>query len=161
MKDGLDIDFWAAGGTYTQIRKAQSNQFVHKFEDLFPRRWDARSVGALVECVNNYVSRTLGRMDDHFFETFCHCPITGLLNSIVVRGIKPGEYVATWVRASSELNEERWEQVAASLLIGIPKIAIEIRDRGISRLAQCHYVSYDCGAKRPGKCLYAEVIGSD
>ena len=153
MKDGLDIDFWAAGGTYTQIRKAQSNQFVHKFEDLFPRRWDARSVGALVECVNNDVGRTLGRKGNHFFETFCHRPITGLLDPIVVCRIKAGEHVATWIRASSKLNEKRREQVAASLLIGVPEIKIEIRDRGISRLAQSHDISYDCGAARLSKCL--------
>src|SRR5579863_1201398 len=129
-----------------QIRKAQSNQFIHKFKHLFPRRWDARSVGALVECVDNDVGGTLGRKGDHSFETFCHRPVTGLLNAIVVCGIKAEKYIATLIGASSELNEERREQVAASLLIGVPKIKIEICDRGISRLAQSHDVSYDCGA---------------
>jgi hypothetical protein len=84
VKDGLDVDLWAAGNTYMEIRKAKINKFIDKFEDLFSRRWNARRVEAFVECVYNNVSRTLGREGEHLFETFCHRAITGLLNSKVV-----------------------------------------------------------------------------
>jgi hypothetical protein len=65
--------------------------------------------------------------------------------------IKAGEYVATRIRPGRKLDEERGQQVAASLLIGVFKVEIKIGHGGSSRLAQTHHILYDRGAAQPFK----------
>jgi hypothetical protein len=72
---------------------------------------------------------------EHVFEAFCHGAITRLLNTTVVCSIKAGEYVATKLRPSRKLEEERRQQVAALLLIAVSKVEIKIGHGGFSRLA--------------------------
>jgi hypothetical protein len=80
------------------------------------------------------------------------------LNSIVVVGIEAGKRIETRIRASRELNEERREHVAKSLLVGVSKVEIEIGDGGISGVAQLHDILNNRSTGRPGKFLRA---GSD
>ena len=146
LKGRLDIDLRATCNAYVQIRKVETNQFIDKLKDLFPGRWNARVVGALVESVQNDVSRTLRRESEHCFETFCHSVVTGLLNTTVMVRIEAGKCIATRIRASRKLNEERRENVAKSLLIGVSEVEIEICNGGISGVAQLHDILDDCGA---------------
>jgi hypothetical protein len=107
VKDGVDVDLWAAGNTYMQIGKAKINKFIDKFKDLFPWRWNATSVWALIECVYNNISRAWRWEVKHSFETFCHCAIAGLPISIAMCRIKTGKHIKARIRASRELHEER------------------------------------------------------
>ena len=52
------------------------------------------------------------------------------MRAIVVCFIYMGEYVATTVGTSGKLCEKRSKQAAEALLIGVPRIEIEIRHGG-------------------------------
>ena len=59
LEDDSDVDLWATCDAQMKIRKPYVGELLYKLEDLFPRRWNAREVGTLVERVDNNIDWAL------------------------------------------------------------------------------------------------------
>ena len=113
----------------------KANEFIHKFKYLFSWRWDTRRDWALIDCVQNDVSRALTLNGEHFFEAFYHCPIIGFVYSTIVCRIELGEYVTGGIGSSRKLDKEGRKQIVEFLFIDIPEVEIIICHRGTSSIA--------------------------
>ena len=67
---------------------------------------------------------------EHILETLYHYTVAGLLCTIFVCRIKPGEDIATRVRLCRELDEKGRQKVSAVLLIKVPEVEIKVRHQG-------------------------------
>lgn len=83
---------------------------------------------------------------DQFYETLYQFVFTRLLSATVMFEIKGEEYIAITIGASRKLGDERCEQIAALLLVGVPKVEVKIGHRSHSAVVQGNYVSNNCGA---------------
>jgi hypothetical protein len=59
----------------------------------------------------------------------------GLLRSFVVDEIKADKFIEATIEPRGKLNNKRREQVAAVLLVGVPKIKVKISHGGQSAIA--------------------------
>jgi len=91
-----------------EIWEAKSNEFIDKVKDIFSRGWDAGRDRTLIECIQNDVSRVLGKEMEHFFEALYHSPIIRLPHSTIVCGMELRENIATGIGLSGKLDEEGW-----------------------------------------------------
>ena len=89
-----------------EIWKAKSNELIHKVKDLFSWGWNAGRDRTLIECIQNDVSRIMGKKMKHFFEAFCHSAITRFPYSTIVCRIELREDIATGIGSSGKLDEE-------------------------------------------------------
>jgi len=89
-----------------EIWKAKSNEFIDKVKDLFSRGWDAGGDGTLIECIQNDVSRILGKEMEHFFEAFRHRAITRFFLSTIMCRVKSEEHITTRIGSNRKLEEE-------------------------------------------------------
>jgi hypothetical protein len=64
-----------------------------------------------------------------------------------VQRIKSGEYIATGIRLSGKLDEERGKQVAEFLFINIPEVKIKVGHRCLLSVAQGDDILYDRGTE--------------
>jgi hypothetical protein len=67
-----------------EIWEVKVNEFIDKLKDLFPRRWNTRSIRTLVEGVQNNVCRAILLEGEHFFQAFYHGAITRRPYSTIV-----------------------------------------------------------------------------
>ena len=91
---------------YVEIRNVKPDKFLDELENLFSRGWNGRRDRALVECINNDVSRSVRLDGEHCFEAFYHRPIIWLPHSTIMRIIESGEYTTTGIGLSRKLDEE-------------------------------------------------------
>ena len=83
---------------------------------------------------------------NQFYETLYQFVFTRLLSATVVFEIKGEEYITITIGVSRKLGDERCEQIAALLLVGVPKVEVKIGHRSHSAVVQGNYVSNNCGA---------------
>jgi len=131
-----------------EIWKLKANEFTHKLEDLFSRRWNGGCLQTLVEGIQDNVCGPLRIEGEHFFEAFYHGVIVGFLCSTTMYRIELGEYVTTGIGPSRKLDEERRKQVVKTLFIDVPEVEIKVGHRGPPSTAQGHDVLYDRRTKR-------------
>jgi hypothetical protein len=127
FEDNPNIMLRPTRDAYVDVWEVKGNEFIHKLQDLFSRRWwNGWRDRTLVECIQNDVNRRLSVEAEHFFKAFNHCPITRFPYSTIVGRMKSGEYVTTGIGARRKLDEQRGKQIVKFLFINVPEIEIEI-----------------------------------
>ena len=99
------------------------------------------NIGRFVECVKDNISWLTRREGQHLCEAVLQNVIVGLSRAIFVRLVNAGENFATGGGVGRKLGNKRYLEVVAILLIGIPKMEVEIGHGRLVGFAQGHGVS--------------------
>ena len=71
----------------------------------------------------------------HLFQALYESAFAGVLHPAAVGKIKEVKFIETTIGPRGKLSNERREQVAAVLLVGVPKIEIKVSHGGQSTVA--------------------------
>ena len=101
-----DVDLGTTSNADMESWKPKVDEFLHEFKDLSTKGWYPRSIGTLVERIQDEIDLALIRKCEHVLQATYQGNVTGMTHAIVMFLVEAGQYVTKGIGTSRELDKK-------------------------------------------------------